>query len=80
MKITVTQEKTWQYFAKILGDIWVHAVGSTPDEAISFLMDIYKDINELRQQRIYSKLFGWLKTKQNLFAPTMSFRSFTISL
>lgn len=52
MKITVTQEKIWQYFAKILGDVWVHAVWSTPDEAITLLMDIYKDINEIRQERL----------------------------
>ena len=57
MKIQITKEKDNQYFAEILGEEGVHAVGETPELAVEYLVDVYKNILELRQERLSKSNF-----------------------
>jgi hypothetical protein len=75
MKISLQKESTGMYFAKIIGEEWIHAVADTPQESIEILLDIY---NEIRYQKFYKKLFGDNK-QHNIFIGMLNFRSLTLS-
>jgi hypothetical protein len=78
MKISLQKESTGMYFAKIIGEEWIHAVADTPQESIEILLDIYKEVNEIRYQKFYKKLFGDNK-QHNIFIGMLNFRSLTLS-
>ena len=80
MQISIQQEKSGMYFAKIVNEEGIHAVASSPQESVEILLDMYKEINAIRHQKFSRKLFGEKKTKNKLFVGMPHFRSLTMSI
>ena len=75
MQIKIKKDKN-QYFAELIGKLWLHAVGGTPDEAVEYLLDMIKIDNEIKQQRYENKFL--VEFKKPLF--NFDFRSITINI
>jgi len=79
MKIKITCEKSDQFFAEILGEPWVHAVGETPENALEYLFDVYAKVHELKKEKAEQNL----TLQHNLIhSPLLNvtFKTLTVSL
>ena len=51
MKIKIVKESEDSYLAKFVNEKWMYAQWSTPEEAVDFFLDVYKNILEIRKER-----------------------------
>lgn len=77
MKIKITKEKDKQYFAEIIGQLGIHAVGESPEQSMEYLVELYKDINESKSQKLQKSMFV-NKLKNPMF--NFAFKSLTVCL
>ncbi len=50
MKIKITHDKTGRYVAELVGIQWAYAQWKTPGDAVNFLIDVYKNIEDIKNQ------------------------------
>ena len=79
MKIKITCESKDQFFAEIVGEPGVHAVGKTPQIALTYLFDVYKQIHLLKKEKAEEKLFLPNSLRNSPILNT-TFKSLTLSL
>lgn len=79
MKIKITHESIDQFFAEIIWEPWVHAVGNSAELALEYLFDVYAKVHELKKEKAEQQL----SFKNNLIhSPLLNtaFKSLTVSL
>ena len=52
MKINISKDINNEYFAELVGDLWIHAVWSTPELAMEYLVDVYEKMTSLRKDKL----------------------------
>lgn len=50
MKVYLKKEKSNLYYGEIIWEQWVYAQGSTPEQVVEYLCDIYQQVQEVKQE------------------------------